>query len=202
MSKLQVDQVSKTSAGADTFTLPAADGTAGQYLKTDGSGVLSWGTPPDQKITHASQWRLTADFAGDKAPITSSLLEVDAPVGFGVLGSSMTQVLGVFTFPATGFWLIKFFGMFYAPSGYSTSNKITIQTTTDDSTYAIATDGSQAIGQAYDTTSCVVEYIFDVTDIANCKCRFHVDVNNALMTTMGNTDQNETYMTFLRLADT
>jgi hypothetical protein len=28
-----------------TFTLPATDGSADQYLKTDGSGVLSWGSP-------------------------------------------------------------------------------------------------------------------------------------------------------------
>ena len=44
MSKLQVDQLSKTSAGADTFVLPAADGTVGQLMKTDGSGQLGWAT--------------------------------------------------------------------------------------------------------------------------------------------------------------
>jgi hypothetical protein len=44
MSKLQVDQVSKTTAGAATFVLPASDGTAGQYMKTDGSGQLGWVT--------------------------------------------------------------------------------------------------------------------------------------------------------------
>lgn len=27
-----------------TYTLPAADGTSGQYLSTDGAGLLSWGT--------------------------------------------------------------------------------------------------------------------------------------------------------------
>ena len=42
MSKLQVDQLSKTSAGADTFVLPAADGTSGQLMKTDGSGNLGF----------------------------------------------------------------------------------------------------------------------------------------------------------------
>ena len=50
MSKLQVDQLSKTSAGADTFVLPAADGTVGQYVKTDGSGALSFGTPSGGKV--------------------------------------------------------------------------------------------------------------------------------------------------------
>ena len=188
-------------ATADAFetTFAITDPTADRTITFPDS---SFTVPTSGGLTTASQWRLTTDFANDAAPIASNLEEVDAPVGFGVLGSSMTQVSGVFTFPSTGFWLIKFFVMFYAPSGYSTSNKITIQTTTNDSTYAIATEGSQAIGQAYDTTSVVVEYIFDVTDTANCKCRFHVDVNNALMTTMGNTAQNETYMSFIKLGDT
>ena len=55
MSKLQVDQVSKTSAGADTFVLPASDGTVGQYIKTDGSGALSFGTPSGGKVLQALQ---------------------------------------------------------------------------------------------------------------------------------------------------
>ena len=34
----------QTTSSADvTFKLPVADGTAGQVLKTDGSGNLSWG---------------------------------------------------------------------------------------------------------------------------------------------------------------
>jgi hypothetical protein len=34
-----------TVAANVTFTLPDADGSTGQYLKTDGSGALSWSTP-------------------------------------------------------------------------------------------------------------------------------------------------------------
>ncbi|MEO0312071.1 MAG: hypothetical protein RIQ89_1728 [Bacteroidota bacterium] len=33
------------AAGSTTYTLPSADGTSGQYLKTNGSGTLSWATP-------------------------------------------------------------------------------------------------------------------------------------------------------------
>lgn len=33
-----------TLPGDTIWTLPSADGTAGQYLKTDGAGVLSWGS--------------------------------------------------------------------------------------------------------------------------------------------------------------
>jgi len=47
MSTLKVNKLQKTVSGAATFTLPTADGTVGQYMKTDGSGALSFGTPPD-----------------------------------------------------------------------------------------------------------------------------------------------------------
>ena len=41
-----LDAPASTTGNADiTFKLPVADGTAGQVLKTDGSGNLSWTTP-------------------------------------------------------------------------------------------------------------------------------------------------------------
>jgi hypothetical protein len=42
-SKIQVDKISRNS-GTPEFTIPTADGTVGQFLKTDGSGVLSFGS--------------------------------------------------------------------------------------------------------------------------------------------------------------
>ena len=44
MGTLNVDKLAKTSTGAAEFTLPAADGTAGQVMQTDGSGQLSFAT--------------------------------------------------------------------------------------------------------------------------------------------------------------
>ena len=44
MSTLKVNKLQKTVSGAATFTLPTDDGTSGQYMKTDGSGALSFGT--------------------------------------------------------------------------------------------------------------------------------------------------------------
>ena len=43
MGTLSVDKLVKTSSGAAEFTLPAADGTSGQAMITDGSGQLSLG---------------------------------------------------------------------------------------------------------------------------------------------------------------
>ena len=46
-----------------TFTLPATDGSAGQYLKTDGSGALGWGT---DNTTDATKMPLVGGtFTGD-----------------------------------------------------------------------------------------------------------------------------------------
>ena len=68
MSKLKVDQISKaTGASPAIFTLPAADGTAEQYIKTDGSGALSFGSPSGtvmKQISKSAAYTITsADMA-------------------------------------------------------------------------------------------------------------------------------------------
>ena len=47
MSKIQTNKLQHTANGAAEFTLPTADGTSGQFLKTNASGVLSFATPTD-----------------------------------------------------------------------------------------------------------------------------------------------------------
>ena len=46
MSTLKTNQLAHTANGAATYTLPQTDGSAGQVLQTNGSGVLSWVTLP------------------------------------------------------------------------------------------------------------------------------------------------------------
>jgi hypothetical protein len=45
------------NAGSTTYTLPSNDGTSGQVLQTNGSGVLSWITPPGA----SGGWSLTGN---------------------------------------------------------------------------------------------------------------------------------------------
>ncbi|OFY84986.1 MAG: hypothetical protein A2236_03195 [Bacteroidetes bacterium RIFOXYA2_FULL_33_7] len=45
------------AAGSTTYTLPSADGTTGQVLQTNGSGVLSWLTPS----TPSTGWQITGN---------------------------------------------------------------------------------------------------------------------------------------------
>ena len=60
-----------TLAANKTFKLPGADGSSGQFLKTDGSGALSFATPTD---TQSPSWTTVATF--DCASANPSALEV------------------------------------------------------------------------------------------------------------------------------
>lgn len=44
MSTIKTNQIQHTANGAVPFTLPGSDGSAGQFMKTDGSGTLSFGS--------------------------------------------------------------------------------------------------------------------------------------------------------------
>ena len=156
-----------------------------------------------QGITHASQWFMTTNFAGDAAPIVNNLEERDDPPSFGILGASMTVSSGIFTFPVTGYWLIA-----YNYSGYDTNATQAIQphiqTTQNNSSYAVASQAQQ--GQ-YDASSTVYfgatcQTIFDVTSTANCKCRFHIISTDGGTQTMGAGDLMRTGFTFIRLGAT
>ena len=180
------------------YVLSKTDGSANDHLKTDGSGNLSWVAPPSGGLTAASQWRLTTDFTGSADPIASNLEEVDAPVGFGVLGSSMTESSGIFTFPSTGYWVVMFNASFLHRN--QSTGRLNIYTTTDDSTYVEATENYSHGYFCED--SAASSYIFDVADTSQCKVKFRIVVTDTAVTTKGDTNKNETYMTFLRLADT
>lgn len=68
MSKLVVDQIQKS--GGVALTLPLADGTNGQLLKTDGSGNLSFTAPPTvvtPGVSFVSRQTGAANFAGSNS---------------------------------------------------------------------------------------------------------------------------------------
>ena len=180
-------------------------GASTQILTSDGTDA-AWAAAPAGGLTTASQWRLTTQFTNDAEPIASNLEQADAPVGFGVLGSSMTESSGIFTFPSTGYWYITFQHNFAGNTNvYEKETHCKIMTTTNNSTYAVAADGVQSSGQNNPNNvrgSASTSYIFDVTDTANCKVRFDILVADSGTATLASTDYLRTGMTFIKLADT
>ena len=184
-----------------TFKLPAADGTAGQVLQTDGNGNLTFVDPGG--ITMADQWRLTSDLAGSSPNtfITSNWERVDT-AGQGTLGTGMSESSGVFTFPSTGIYKVDF--QFNA---YSTSSVryvgARIQVTTDNNTYTIVSDSSDGIHvpstSSWGTSQ--TSSLIDVTNTSNVKVKFNY-YGIGSVTFAGSSTQNRTFVTFMRLGDT
>ena len=79
-----------------------------------------------------------------------------------------------------------------------------IYVTTNNSDYYEAARGVSNIADSGSNGYCGTHtfYCFDVTDTSTHKVYFRHDVSNSSTITSGDSEQNFTYMTFTRLADT
>jgi hypothetical protein len=198
-SILKVDTIQDTAGNniinesSDTITIGASGDTVNIVgtLQNNGSGLVSG-------ITEADQWRLTADITANVDPIASNLERVDN-TGFGYIGTGMSVASGTWTFPSTGIYLIRVIATLATQSG--DNSQIQIKVTTDNLNYtqvAMADEGES--NSLASSASC--EFLFDVTDTANCKARFEVTSLNPGSVIEGDTNKNRTSFTFIRLGDT
>ena len=190
-------------AANKTFKLPGADGSSGQSLTTNGSGALAFA---NAGIIMADQWLLSSNFSpgGAVAMINSGWAQVSR-AGYGVIGSSMTQSSGVFTYPQTGIYFVQFTCGLISTSAqrYMGSR---IQTTHNNNNYAHATDVNShcalnnSFGAYVQTTSSVIQ---DVQDVTQDKVRFSaVSFTPGDTTVQGDSSRAVTHVTFIRLGDT
>jgi len=134
-----LDAPASTTGNADiNFKLPVADGSAGEFIKTDGSGNLAFdsATPADGSITKAKlgtgsslplnfgvismvdAWGLsTGTNYNSNNHITNNWTRVTGLHGGNVGSVSMSESSGVFTFPETGLYLVMMQFGFYAVGG-------------------------------------------------------------------------------------
>ena len=175
---------------------------ASTYLLTSDGSDAAWAAAPAGGLTHVSQWSLTADFTDSANPITTNLAAVDAPAGYGKLpasGEVMTLSSGAFQFPVTGTWWVEF-SIFQTSTNYMGAY-FSITTTTDNATYATAAYGDHMDSQYEGSGVGKLSILFNVDNTTNCKCKFNTTQHGATVTTRGDTNINETYMTFMRLGD-
>ena len=195
MATLFVDKVDPQSgtsleigSSGDTVTIPS-----GCTLTNSGTATGFGG------ITMADQWRLTTAFTGNAEPISSNLERNDTQ--FSYIGSGMSESSGVFTFPSTGIYLIRFYHMYQFKDGNAQGRDAKIMHTTNNSSYtAIGLLNRNGFDEGYDTRS--IEAMLDVTDTSNIKVRFDVTGASTNDRTTGSSTLNETCMTFIRLGDT
>tara|TARA_R110000824_G_scaffold196551_2_gene379857 strand:- start:177 stop:776 length:600 start_codon:yes stop_codon:yes gene_type:complete len=193
---LKVDTIQDTAGNniinesSDTITI----GASGDTIALAGTTV----TGITQGITMADQWRLTANNTTNGV-ITSNLEQVDN-ASQAEIGSAMTQSSGIFTFPSTGLYLVRLniLGEAIADDnvlGY-------INTTLNNSSYAddavayFSGDGSNT-GSSSSMTECFV----NVTNTTNVKVKFTLVSIGSGSAVYGNTGENLTFFTFIRLGD-
>jgi hypothetical protein len=82
-----VNLAGPNTASTTTFTLPAADGTASQFLQTNGSGTLSFATPTaGASLSAANTWTATQTFNGSSS--TFGVVLLDAAETVNVVASA------------------------------------------------------------------------------------------------------------------
>ena len=194
-----------------TFKLPQSDGSAGQVLKTDGNGNLSWVTPTTTNgITVADSWRLTTNITSTtEANITSNWVRnvTNAQSGgyfhMGAIGSAMTESSGIFSFPSTGVYLVKFYCT--ADTNNSSNKFFEANIFASRDNFSSNQMLARGLGNMYNSTNRTYmtassEGLFDVTNTSTHKVRFGYSTGNNV--TISGTSYNLTYVLFIRLGDT
>ena len=186
------------------FKLPQSDGSAGQVLKTDGNGNLSWVSLPASGLQMADQWRRTATLNTNGAEnfITTDWNRVSGG-GLGTLGTGMSESGGIFTFPSTGIYLVTW--QAYAETSTTSGvNAVNIYITTDNNTYT--NRASSLFSMEYDYIGYIygnghVSAMIDVTSVSNVKVKFRVYSSGNVAWDISS-NENRNCATFLRLGDT
>jgi hypothetical protein len=182
---------------SDTITIGASGDTVNIVgtLQNNGSALASG-------ITEADQWRLTADLTGTNATISSNLERIDT-AGQGTLGTGMTESSGIFTFPSTGIWLVQFDGNAQNDSA-ADNMTIIIKATINNSSYTGIAQGSTSSGGTAQNQAGTIfaQSLVDVTNTTNVKVLFETSSFAAASYLGGNTTENYTTFTFIRLGDT
>tara|TARA_Y100001937_G_C7018558_1_gene284298 strand:+ start:15 stop:566 length:552 start_codon:yes stop_codon:yes gene_type:complete len=176
--------------------LNATQGLTGSLPAVSGANL----TGISAGITEADMWRLTSGFNSDQDPISSNLERVDDAT-FGKIGTGVSVSSGIWTFPSTGLWLVKFIckGNCYDDSYYTN-----IYGTANNSSYdrlAYGFGGDNHSDTAYFVFA--IETYFNCTNVSTHKIKFttngmHGSGNTQIFT---DTDANATCFQFLRLGD-
>ena len=184
-------ELAATPADTDEFLIS----DAGTLKRIDYSHIKGGG------ITEADQFRLSADAAGSNLTPISSNLERVHTAPQGTLGTGMSVSSGIFSFPSTGIWIVTMDTEISISSG-GDSVRITLKGTSDNfsSEEIIA---NQLIGMSDSRNfNGHIESLVDVTNVSNVKVKFEATSVDSNTTIQGDTNENITYFTFIRLGDT
>ena len=185
----------------NTVSLAKLTATGTKDATTFLRGDNTFAEVPAGGITEADQWRITADHSG-VSDITANWERVDTD-SFNYIGTGMSESSGIFTFPSTGIYHITFNASCYITGGGSDFVNGSILTTSNNSSYSSAASAYLSTTGQYHYQSLSTGFIFDVTSISTHKCKFSIVQNSANTPYfVGDSTNNFTFATFIRLGDT
>jgi len=157
-------------------------------------------------ITEADIWRVTAQFTTGTGYTTLTSNWERADTGnSGKIGTGMTESSGVFTYPSTGIYLVQFGAWGNAgANGSAHTAGHNIQSTVDNGsnyTYNAGMYYSIPNVSTYSYNGGTCQHMFDVTDVSTHKSRMVV-YSSSSVTWEASTNQNNVYVSFIRLGDT
>ena len=181
------------------FKLPNADGSSGQYMKTDGSGNLAFATisTPVAGITMMDQWSINTDNNKPNAQVIDTGWE-RADYHFAQIGTGMTESSGVFTFPQTGIYLLMCQHQMNTSASYC---GVKLQISSDSgSNWSIVTYGEMTnTNNGYHHLT--FHGVVDIQNASTYRARLIAD-NSANVQYSGDSTALRNGITFIRLGDT
>ena len=207
---VDLEHMASESVDEDNLKISNA-GSNGQYLQkqSGNTGGLTWAAVSGGGITEMDCWRLTSNIQHSSSEqwFTSGWERQDNPAsGSTKLGTGMTESSGVFNFPSTGFWLMYAHWRFQN-TGAEPEYHGYLQTSTDtdgspDWYFPVDTVASFTDGTGTNYGTCTGVHVFDVTNTTHHQVRLGAWASSTNTYTAGHTNQNITYVYFVRLADT
>ena len=153
------------------------------------------------RITVADNWRINTNDATDAAEtdLDTAWERVDA-TGHGYIGSAMTQSSGVFSFPATGIYLVQFQLYMIQSAGGNYGQAIIKHMDQANNTTSL----SHVVGYANSNQQMAlyISTLFDCQNLTNDRVQFFAGSGDNGQVIAGDTGTNRTSATFIRLGDT
>ena len=157
-----------------------------------------------QGIQMMDTWRISNNevMEGSNGTITGTWEQVDDSTTT-TIGSSLTQSSGIFSFPTTGKYMILGFFRFMMGTSSDGAANVSLDLTTDNFS---SSDRANIITDGNTSTSVTNSHgglaMFDVTNISTHKFKWttHSFAGNTRL--LGDSGENATYFTVIRLGDT
>ena len=110
------------------------DSGGNEIITSNGSGTITVNNQTFKNgITMADQWRLTSSLSNPSDGYISSNLERVDNASWSKIGTGMTESSGIFSFPASGLYLVRFKSVIQKYSGAATNQYIAVSTNSGSS---------------------------------------------------------------------